>query len=36
MLTRPQMDLTDEERVLAGDPHQRERELWERLVRVAA
>ena len=26
-------DLTDEERVLAGDPYQRERELWERLSR---
>jgi predicted nucleotidyltransferase component of viral defense system len=28
------MDLTDEERVLAADPHQREHELWERLVRA--
>jgi predicted nucleotidyltransferase component of viral defense system len=25
------IDLTDEERVLASDPHQRERDLWERL-----
>ena len=25
------LDLTEEERILAADPHQRERELWERL-----
>ena len=30
------MDLTDEERVLAGDSHQRERDLWEKLVRAVA
>ena len=28
------MDLSDEERVLASDPHQRERDLWERLMRA--
>ncbi|MEO7192546.1 MAG: nucleotidyl transferase AbiEii/AbiGii toxin family protein [Vicinamibacterales bacterium] len=27
------LDLTDEERILAADPHQRERDLWERLAR---
>jgi hypothetical protein len=30
------MDLTDEERVLAGDSHQRERDLWEKLVVAVA
>jgi predicted nucleotidyltransferase component of viral defense system len=30
------LDLTEEERVLAGDSHQRERELWENLVRTVA
>jgi len=30
------MELTDDERVLAGDPHQRERDLWERLMRDVA
>jgi predicted nucleotidyltransferase component of viral defense system len=30
------MDLTDEERVLANDPHQREHDLWEKLMRVVA
>jgi hypothetical protein len=30
------MDLTEEERVLAGDSSQRERELWEKLVRSVA
>ena len=29
-------ELTDEERVLAADPHQRERELWERLSTARA
>lgn len=29
-------DLTEEERVLAGDQHQRERELWERLQQEIA
>jgi hypothetical protein len=29
-------DLTEEERVLAGDPHQRERGLWERLKAARA
>jgi hypothetical protein len=27
-------DLTDDERVLVNDPHQRERALWERLSAV--
>jgi predicted nucleotidyltransferase component of viral defense system len=27
------LDLNEEERILAADPHQRERELWERLAR---
>lgn len=30
------LDLTDEERILAADSHQRERELWERLARGVA
>lgn len=30
------LDLTEEERILAADPHQRERELWERLARSVA
>jgi uncharacterized protein len=30
------VDLTEEERTLAADPHQRERDLWERLARGLA
>jgi hypothetical protein len=30
------LDLSEEERLLAADPHQRERELWERLGREVA
>ena len=30
------VDLTEEERALAADPHQRERDLWERLARGLA
>ncbi|MGH9161549.1 MAG: hypothetical protein ACRD2X_16400 [Vicinamibacteraceae bacterium] len=30
------LDLTQEERTLAADPHQRERALWEKLARGIA